>query len=79
MLALLGLVTVLVLLVLIMSRRVSPLAALVAVPTTAALAGGFRPLIPVPLTGLWSPASPASSSAHISGTPRPFCSPPRSS
>ena len=41
MLALLGLVTVLVLLALIMSRLVSPLAALVAVPTAAALAGGF--------------------------------------
>jgi CitMHS family citrate-Mg2+:H+ or citrate-Ca2+:H+ symporter len=41
MLALLGLVTVIVLLALIMSRLVSPLAALVAVPTAAALAGGF--------------------------------------
>ena len=41
MLALLGLVTVLVLLALIMSRLMSPLAALVAVPTTAALVGGF--------------------------------------
>ena len=41
MLALLGLVTVLVLLALIMSRLLSPLAALVAVPTIAALAGGF--------------------------------------
>ena len=41
MLALLGLTTVLVLLVLIMSRRMSPLVALIVVPTTAALAGGF--------------------------------------
>ena len=41
MLALLGLVTVLVLLALIMSRLMSPLAALVAVPTTVALVAGF--------------------------------------
>jgi citrate-Mg2+:H+ or citrate-Ca2+:H+ symporter, CitMHS family len=41
MLALLGLVTVLVLLTLIMSRLMSPVAALVAVPTTAALVAGF--------------------------------------
>ena len=41
MLALLGLTTVLALLVLIMSRRMSPLVALIVVPTTAALAGGF--------------------------------------
>ena len=41
MLALLGLATVFVLLALIMSRRMSPLVALIAVPTTAALAGGF--------------------------------------
>src|SRR5260370_19569014 len=41
MLALLGLSTVILLLSLIMSRRMSPLVALIAVPTTAALAGGF--------------------------------------
>jgi citrate-Mg2+:H+ or citrate-Ca2+:H+ symporter, CitMHS family len=41
MLALLGLATVLVLLALILSRRVSPLVALIVVPTLAALAGGF--------------------------------------
>jgi CitMHS family citrate-Mg2+:H+ or citrate-Ca2+:H+ symporter len=41
MLALLGLATVLVLLALIMTRVMSPLAALIAVPTTAALVGGF--------------------------------------
>ena len=41
MLALLGLATVLVLLALIISRVASPLVALIAVPTTAALVGGF--------------------------------------
>jgi len=41
MLALLGFLTVAVLLALIMSTRASPLVALVAVPTAAALAGGF--------------------------------------
>ena len=41
MLALLGLVTVLLLLALIMSRRVSPLVALIVVPTAAAIAAGF--------------------------------------
>src|SRR6478736_2236670 len=41
MLALVGLVTVLLLLALIMSRRVSPLVALIVVPTSAALAAGF--------------------------------------
>lgn len=41
MLALLGLATVLVLLTLIMSRRMSPLVALIAVPTAASLLGGF--------------------------------------
>jgi CitMHS family citrate-Mg2+:H+ or citrate-Ca2+:H+ symporter len=40
-LALLGLLTVLVLLALIMSRRLSPLVALIVVPTVAALVGGF--------------------------------------
>jgi CitMHS family citrate-Mg2+:H+ or citrate-Ca2+:H+ symporter len=41
MLALLGFTTVILLLALIMSRLMSPLAALVAVPTITALAGGF--------------------------------------
>ena len=41
MLALLGFLTIAVLLALIMSKRASPLVALVAVPTAAALAGGF--------------------------------------
>jgi citrate-Mg2+:H+ or citrate-Ca2+:H+ symporter, CitMHS family len=41
MLALLGLATVVLLLALILSRRVSPLVALIVVPTLAALAGGF--------------------------------------
>jgi CitMHS family citrate-Mg2+:H+ or citrate-Ca2+:H+ symporter len=41
MLALLGLVTILVLLVSIMSNRMSPLVALIAVPIVAALIGGF--------------------------------------
>jgi citrate-Mg2+:H+ or citrate-Ca2+:H+ symporter, CitMHS family len=41
MLALLGLLTVVILLVAIMSKRVSPLVALILVPTTAALVGGF--------------------------------------
>jgi CitMHS family citrate-Mg2+:H+ or citrate-Ca2+:H+ symporter len=41
MLALLGFATVILLLALIMSRLMSPLVALIAVPTTAALAGGF--------------------------------------
>jgi CitMHS family citrate-Mg2+:H+ or citrate-Ca2+:H+ symporter len=40
-LALLGLATVLLLLIVIMSRLLSPLVALIAVPTTAALIGGF--------------------------------------
>jgi CitMHS family citrate-Mg2+:H+ or citrate-Ca2+:H+ symporter len=41
MLALLGLVTILVLLVVIMAKRMSPLVALIAVPTCASLFGGF--------------------------------------
>jgi citrate-Mg2+:H+ or citrate-Ca2+:H+ symporter, CitMHS family len=41
MLALLGLATVLTLLALILSRRLSPLVALIIVPTIAAIAGGF--------------------------------------
>ena len=41
MLALLGLATIVVLLVVIMTNRMSPLAALIAVPIMAALAGGF--------------------------------------
>jgi CitMHS family citrate-Mg2+:H+ or citrate-Ca2+:H+ symporter len=41
MLALLGLATVLLLLALILSRRLSPLVALIVVPTVAALAAGF--------------------------------------
>ena len=41
MLALLGLATVLLLLALIVSRRVTPLVALIVVPIAAALAGGF--------------------------------------
>ncbi len=41
MLALLGILTIAVLLVLIMSRRVSAVVALIAVPVAAALAGGF--------------------------------------
>ena len=41
MLALLGLLTVVVLLAAIMSKRVSPLVALILVPTVAAIAGGF--------------------------------------
>jgi CitMHS family citrate-Mg2+:H+ or citrate-Ca2+:H+ symporter len=41
MLALLGLATILALLALIASRRTSPLVALIVVPVTAALAGGF--------------------------------------
>jgi citrate-Mg2+:H+ or citrate-Ca2+:H+ symporter, CitMHS family len=41
MLALLGLTTVLLLLALILSRRLSPLVALILVPTVAALVGGF--------------------------------------
>ncbi len=41
MLALLGLLTILALLGAILSKRVSPLVALIAVPTVAALAGGF--------------------------------------
>ncbi len=41
MLALLGLVTIVVLLVAILSRRMSPLTALVAIPVVASLAGGF--------------------------------------
>ena len=41
MLALLGLLTILVLLGAIFSKRVSPLVALISVPTVAALAGGF--------------------------------------
>ncbi len=41
MLALLGLLTVLVLLAAIISKRMSPLVALIAVPTAAALIGGF--------------------------------------
>jgi CitMHS family citrate-Mg2+:H+ or citrate-Ca2+:H+ symporter len=42
-LALLGLLTVVVLLAAVMSKRVSPLVALVAVPVAAALVGGFGP------------------------------------
>ncbi|MDR3589747.1 MAG: citrate:proton symporter [Negativicutes bacterium] len=41
MLALLGLITILVLLAAIMSKRLSPLIALIAVPIVASLAGGF--------------------------------------
>jgi hypothetical protein len=41
MLALLGAATILLLLAAILSRRVSPLVALIAVPITTALAGGF--------------------------------------
>lgn len=41
MLALLGLLTIVLLLVLVMSKRMSPVAALVLVPTVAALFGGF--------------------------------------
>ena len=41
MLALLGLATVVLLLAVIMSRRMSPLVALIAVPTVASVAGGF--------------------------------------
>jgi citrate-Mg2+:H+ or citrate-Ca2+:H+ symporter, CitMHS family len=41
MLALLGLITILALLLLILSGRMSPLVALIAVPTAAALVGGF--------------------------------------
>ena len=41
MLAALGLLTILALLALIMSGRLSPLVALIVVPTTAALVGGF--------------------------------------
>src|SRR6476661_8216557 len=41
MLALLGLATVVLLLALILSRRVSPLVALIIVPTVASVAGGF--------------------------------------
>src|SRR4051812_34566800 len=41
MLALLGLATILILLALIMSRRASPLVALIGVPILASLAGGF--------------------------------------
>src|SRR3954451_10308651 len=41
MLALLGLVTILVLLAVIITKRMSPLVALIAVPLAAALAGGF--------------------------------------
>lgn len=41
MLALLGLLTIVVLLAAIMSKRVSPLVALILVPTTAALVSGF--------------------------------------
>jgi CitMHS family citrate-Mg2+:H+ or citrate-Ca2+:H+ symporter len=39
--AILGLITILVLLVVILSKRVSPLVALIMVPTIASLAGGF--------------------------------------
>jgi citrate-Mg2+:H+ or citrate-Ca2+:H+ symporter, CitMHS family len=42
MLALLGLTTIVVLLVTIISRKLSPLVALIAIPTVAALIGGFR-------------------------------------
>ena len=41
MLALLGLLTIVVLLAAILSRRMSPLTALVAVPVVTSLAGGF--------------------------------------
>src|SRR5262249_33091734 len=41
MLALLGLLTIIVLLITIISKRLSPLVALIAVPVIAALAGGF--------------------------------------
>jgi CitMHS family citrate-Mg2+:H+ or citrate-Ca2+:H+ symporter len=60
MLALLGLVTVLVLLALILSRRMSPLVALILVPTIAALAGGFGLATPqFILNGLQQTASVA--------------------
>jgi CitMHS family citrate-Mg2+:H+ or citrate-Ca2+:H+ symporter len=45
MLALLGLVTIVALLALILSRRASPLVALILVPAVAALAAGFAPQI----------------------------------
>jgi citrate-Mg2+:H+ or citrate-Ca2+:H+ symporter, CitMHS family len=58
MLALLGLTTVLVLLALIMSGRMSPLVALIAVPTTAALIGGFGlGIAPFILSGVQQTAS----------------------
>jgi len=41
MLALLGLLTILVLLAVIMAKRMSPLVALIVVPTAASLLGGF--------------------------------------
>jgi CitMHS family citrate-Mg2+:H+ or citrate-Ca2+:H+ symporter len=60
MLALLGLVTVAVLLGLILTRRMSPLVALIAVPTAAALVGGFGRQTPqFILTGLQQTSSVA--------------------
>src|SRR3954464_14631465 len=60
MLALLGLVTVAVLLGVILTRRMSPLVALIAVPTTAALIGGFgRQTPPFILGGLQQTSSVA--------------------
>jgi len=59
-LALLGLATVVVLLALIMSRRVSPLVALILVPASAAIAGGFASsLAGFVITGLQQTASVA--------------------
>lgn len=58
MLALLGLATVLVLLGLIMSRRMSPVVALIAVPAMAAVAAGFARSVPqFILAGLQQTAS----------------------
>jgi CitMHS family citrate-Mg2+:H+ or citrate-Ca2+:H+ symporter len=60
MLALLGLATVVLLLVLVMSRLMSPIVALVLVPTTAGVAGGFGlTLAPFILTGIQQTASVA--------------------
>ena len=60
MLALLGLATVLLVLALIMSRLMSPLVALIAVPTTAALVGGFGlDTAPFILSGVQQTASVA--------------------
>jgi len=59
-LALLGLATIVLLLALIMSRRLSPLVALILVPTAAAIAGGFAKELPgFVLDGLKQTASVA--------------------